>query len=794
MKQTEIFKEAKRLYNLGFAIHWLHPKSKRPVESGWTTGPRKNFDYLTRTYIDTFNLGVRLGEPSKIGEHYLCVVDVDVKSTSGHHRGEALQAARDLIGLNQCPEVRSGRGNGSRHYYCLTDKPFKTFNPAQSAEFVKVQMPSKKPSKKELETLTEKEIASGVRIAHAWEISLYSDGRQVVLPPSIHPDSGEPYSWTKALNSIKDLPVIKFEMSTTGEATKSSNPKPVVDTDFNFVVSPVDLEWLPISEKIRDAIIFGEGVKDRSGYLLPAATALVSVGLSQNEVLTVLTDPETFLGACGYDHAKTSDRARAAYWVYKYTLARVQNERSAEYVFKNAPPVEDKKLSDSELETQNEEMKEFIGWERDLERTPKDFKVKNTMKNCKLILSKVFGEDCIRYNEFANIEELWGEFPWVTKRGKEVHDIDIKMVKDWFTKEWGYEPSEEKIITAMSVMAFENKYHPVKQWLGSLPQWDEKDRIDNLLKTYIPCEGDDELRAVVGRRFMVALIKRIFEPGCQSDYLMVLEGLQGIHKSSAFRALIGDEWFSDASFNVEDKDAVMVIFSKWLIEFGELSTLDRATAEHTKAFITRRMDRIRAPFDRKARDYPRQCLFVGSTNKDEYLKDDSGNRRYWPFKVDGVCQVEKIKRDREQLFAEALYYYDIGEVTYLKEPHLEQKMKNQQAPREMHDVLIEQVAQIINNLERAKGGPLEGFQIIDLFSNGKLGSIKLDQYGTQRIATALRKLGYVNTRSIGAKNRRRIWVKTEDPLANGHDNHNSSDTSPIGNVSFETKGADYDFH
>ncbi|MBK8260172.1 MAG: hypothetical protein IPK80_02405 [Nannocystis sp.] len=206
-----------------------------------------------------------------------------------------------------------------------------------------------------------------------------------------------------------------------------------------------------------------------------------------------------------------------------------------------------------------------------------------------------------------------------------------------------------------------------------MPAWDEVERVDTFLTKYIPCNGDEELRAVVGRRFLVSLVRRIFEPGCQSDQLLVLEGDQGIYKSSAFRALVGDEWFSDASFNVEDKDAVMVIFSKWLIEFGELSTLDRTTAEHTKAFITRRSDRIRAPFDRKAKDYPRQCLFVGSTNKDEYLKDDTGNRRYWPFKVVSNCEIDLIRRDREQLFAEALYLYECGEVTYLKESHLVEK-------------------------------------------------------------------------------------------------------------------------
>lgn len=148
MKRTEIFKEAQRLYKLGFAIHWLHPKSKRPIESGWTTGPRKDWQYLSETYIDGLNLGVRLGTPSKMGEGYLAVVDVDVKSKDERHKKEAVAAAKKLLKGIKCPAVSSGRGNGSRHYYCLTKEPFKTFNPAVSEEKVKVSMPSKKPSKK----------------------------------------------------------------------------------------------------------------------------------------------------------------------------------------------------------------------------------------------------------------------------------------------------------------------------------------------------------------------------------------------------------------------------------------------------------------------------------------------------------------------------------------------------------------------------------------------------------------------------------------------------------------------
>lgn len=777
---NDILKEAKRLYDVGFAIHWIHPRSKRPVESGWGSGPRKDWSYLEKTYQEGFNVGVRLGTASQIEGKFLAVVDVDVKSTDERHRKEAVSAAKKLVGGVSVPVVASGRGNGSRHFYVLTGKPFKTFNPIQSTETVKVHYPSKRPSKREIAELTERELADGLRLSLAWEISLYSDGRQVVLPPSIHPDTGNPYKWAKPFASGDIIPTCEFEIpnettkeekinNDTHKPTNSDSGRDNRSNDLSdFEVVDVELSWLPISEKLKSAITDGVGVADRSGYLLPAATGLFSAGLSKNEILSALTDPTTYLGQCAYEHAgQTKDRRKAAAWLWKYTVKRVLFERSATEVFKAAVPIElaaGPKLSEADVKIQTESLQKEIArkWTDYIERTEPKLgnKVKNTVYNIKLILINVFGQSCVKFNEFANTEELWGKFPWLQTTPKEAWDIDVTMLKDWFIHKWNYEPSEDKLRSAMSIIGYENRYHPIKTWLEALPRWDEKSRIDNLLKTYIPCEGDEGLREVIGRRFMVALIKRIYEPGCQSDYLLVLEGLQGLHKSSAFRALIGDEWFSDASFNVHDKDAIMVIFSKWLIEFGELSVLDRSTAEATKAFITRRIDRMRAPFDRKARDYHRQCLFVGSTNKDEYLKDDSGNRRYWPFKVLSNCLIESITRDRLQLFAEAKYYYEIGEITYLKEPDLKDLMKEQQDQREMQDVMVEKVRTAITKHEKELGVEMHDFEILFFFLEGRVTGLKMDLYHTARVGAALKKLGYENYRE-SAGERRRLWRKIE---------------------------------
>lgn len=362
---SEIYKQGRKLHVLGFGVHWLRPKSKAPVDSGWTTGERKPWAYLKETYFEGLNVGTRLGSGSPIAGGFLAVIDVDVKSTDETHRLEAVTAAKKMLGNKKAPIVKSGRGNGSRHYYVLTKTPFKAVTPFRSSEEVKVFSPSKKASKRELSLLTTEEIEKGLRLSPAWEVSLYSEGRQVVLPPSIHPDSGKPYLWFRpsgGLTDAADVPLVDFsewltvtpEKSSTGnygELPRVAKNEPKID----FVPEEVDLDWVPISDKIREGIKHGTDVTDRSSYLLPCASALVSAGLSTNAVLSVLTDPNFFIGSVGYDHAKTKDRRRAAEWVFRYSLRKIEAERDPAKIFEGVEDLPVVYLTDEEREAQQAE-------------------------------------------------------------------------------------------------------------------------------------------------------------------------------------------------------------------------------------------------------------------------------------------------------------------------------------------------------------------------------------------------------------------------------------------------------
>lgn len=670
MKYSEIFKEAKRLHTMGFGILWLHPKSKRPVETGWTKGERQTWAELESTYRPGYNMGVRTGAASKVGDGYLACIDVDVKDEA--FRKAAVARLKQLLGGHTPPEVRSGGGMGSRHLYCVTPEPFKMITVEKSPETF-VDGKGKKH--------------------HKWEICVYSTGRQMVLPPSVHPDSGKLYSWKTFLTKGPDLPLMTFQTaqptkperpwidggedepdfrSVDGvagagrhgqESVREANGAPEgvpkarsAGETLQFKVEPVELDWLPISRDVLEGIKEGKGVTDRSGYLLKASSALISAGLSENEVLTVLTDPDTFLGACGYEHAKTKDRRRAAEWVYRYTVRKVASERSAAGIFTKASDMpKARKLTEEEQAAQAEEFAEERDWRQDLDRN-KEGKTKVTLKNLDLIFTNAVEGTVFVEDLFASRIEYGTDTPWEGKAGTYIKDIDMVLVKRWLADtEFGIEPNKDAILESTSLLAHRCRIHPVQDYLNGL-KWDGVARINTWIRDFCEGQAPEPYLSEISRKFLLAMVKRVFEPGCQWDYVLVLEGKQGKYKSSIARALASDKWFMDNLPDLKDKDSMLNLQGKWLIELGELADVKRADYNLVKAYLVRRTDTVRPHYGRLMSDVPRQSVFIGTINEGQYLKDPTGNRRYWPVKV-GLCDVAGLAAVRDQLFAEAMHVY-----------------------------------------------------------------------------------------------------------------------------------------
>jgi predicted P-loop ATPase len=211
---------------------------------------------------------------------------------------------------------------------------------------------------------------------------------------------------------------------------------------------------------------------------------------------------------------------------------------------------------------------------------------------------------------------------------------------------------------AVQSVAYEQRFHPILRWLEGL-QWDGTPRLDKWLSAYLGTPNTPLTRAI-GRKFLISAVARVYKPGCKVDHMLIPEGKQGAQKSKALRALVGDDWFTDQLSDLGTKDASQDLRGTWVIELSELAAMQGREIERVKGYVSRQIDRYRPSYGRRAIDVPRQCVFIGTTNDDEYLPDSTGNRRFWPITCTTI-DVDAIAHDRAQLWAEAVAAYHAGE-------------------------------------------------------------------------------------------------------------------------------------
>jgi predicted P-loop ATPase len=242
----------------------------------------------------------------------------------------------------------------------------------------------------------------------------------------------------------------------------------------------------------------------------------------------------------------------------------------------------------------------------------------------------------------------------------ELKDDDITKIRHHMQEVVGMRTvPKETVKEAADHVARDNSYHPVFNMLEAL-EWDGLPRLDTWLRDCFGVE-DTPYHSVIGRLFLIALVARIYQPGCKADYMLVIEGGQGKMKSLACEILVGEKWFSDGlPEDITNKDASQHLRGKWLIEVAEMHSFNKAEATHLKSFITRKTERYRPPYKMYEIDEPRQCLFIGTTNKEMYLKDETGGRRFWPFKAISI-NLARLKSIRDALLAEAVAAFKAGE-------------------------------------------------------------------------------------------------------------------------------------
>jgi hypothetical protein len=345
-------------------------------------------------------------------------------------------------------------------------------------------------------------------------------------------------------------------------------------------------------------------------------------------------------------------------------------------------------------------------------------------------------------------------------------DDDVGRVQEWMQYEWDGLPgiARDTVHQAVDMRCRDNRIHPLRDWLNGLV-CDAEPRVGSWLHVYLGAE-DNAYTREIGKLFLISMIARIMEPGCKCDYMLILEGGQGDEKSTACAVLAGD-YFSDQLPDITNKDSALHLRGKWLIEVAELSTYSRAAVDHFKGFLTRTHERYRPPYGRKDVIEPRQVVFIGTTNKSLYLRDETGNRRFWPVKI-GKININKLRADREKLLAEAVKLYR-DKVKWWPEQKFEaQTIAPEQEARYEPDVWEDPIADWLAKLPSDLVTPATttllkvaigalGYDDSEVTPQGKTSINRLAPRDQQRISSVLTHLGWVPNRDKHG----RWWEPTE---------------------------------
>lgn len=343
----------------------------------------------------------------------------------------------------------------------------------------------------------------------------------------------------------------------------------------------------------------------------------------------------------------------------------------------------------------------------------------------------------VRHDKFAERILLDG----LTGFGPVLDDAAVNHLWLTFAQRFHFTPNRELTQIVISDTALLNSFHPVVDYLAGL-KWDGVKRLDKWLVTYAGAEDTKYTRAV-GALTLIAAVRRVRKPGCKFDEMLVLEQpAQGTDKSSALKVLaVSEDWFSDdLPLNVEGKRVIEAIRGRWIVEAAELSGMKKADVEHLKATLSRQVDRARMAWGRLPIEAPRQSIIIGTTNKLQYLRDTSGNRRFWPVLI-VVFKIAELRRDRDQLWAEAAAREAKGESIRLAR-ELWPAAASEQQQRLSDDPFVDVLARHLGDKE-GKIRAVDVWTILDLRGG------QLTQENYQRAAEAMRRIGWKRPNKAG---------------------------------------------
>jgi putative DNA primase/helicase len=338
-------------------------------------------------------------------------------------------------------------------------------------------------------------------------------------------------------------------------------------------------------------------------------------------------------------------------------------------------------------------------WKKRLEKNRTGTEYETNLANIALVLRTApefkgkFGID-----QFSHTIMVLGELPWGKfSEPRPIDDADPIKFQEWLQNNEINLKAKTTAIDAILSVAAENAFNPLQGYLKGL-EWDGTERIDTWLIDYVGAEDKAIIRAI-GRKFLISAVTRALNPGCKVDTMLVLEGEQGIGKSQTLQAL-AEPWVLEELSDMKSKDCKQEIQGRWFVEVSELDAMKRNEIETVKAFIAKQIDTFRPSYGRFTKAHPRQCVLVGTTNSDAYLRDHTGNRRFWPVGC-GKSKLTALRKDRDQLWAEAVTAYKNDEQWWLEDDETV-LAREEQAERFEHDVWQDSVNKFLNGTTKSR--------------------------------------------------------------------------------------------
>jgi predicted P-loop ATPase len=569
-------------------------------------------------------------------------------------------------------------------------------------------------------------------------------GRQVLIAESVLPN-GKKYSFdvlSGDFSQLRDLP----ENLLLNLMRQKGNLK---DEEIVGGFTDNTADVLRFQNYLSNQQMIRSGNRNNALYVMAAFAK--NLGLSPKKMATSLLN---WNNKNVFPPLEPSELGEIINNAYHYSASGA-GVLSINSVFKDGEEVEPVvNLSAKEAKAQLAELEEFKDWKQSLimsggKISRANFGTRNTeifLENLDQFRGK------LALNQFTS-DTVWRELPvWIKKVDIEarqmtpnevaITDDDIIRIRDILNNH-GFDPNGGQIIEAARNVSLKRPFHPVKELLESLPKWDGVARLERFFPDL--CGAKDSVYTrEVGKKVFVAVVSRIYKPGCKFDYLPIFVGEQGIGKSTLIKLMaLKPAWFSDSLGDIENKDVILQMRSKLIIENGELTMFNKKEVTSQKAFLSRSTDRARLPYDRLPRDLPRQCIIISSTNESKFLFDETGNRRMWPIEMRSI-KLEEVARQIPQLYAEALVLFAKGEEIFLDNEEAALEAETEQAARYKNDEWQEKIQ------EWMRASDLDFVRISDIWGKCFGFDIRyLDMKAQKRIGAILRVLKWtVSSRRI----------------------------------------------